>query len=1146
MTLTATTSSETVGLPHIVLLTVVYFIAARLGFELAFVYSNVSTIWPASGIALAAGLRYGPRILLGVIVGDFLAGLSTGMPPIISAVITVGVTLEVLFGVWLLNRLHDFDTTLQKAASVLSLIVVAALVSTVAASIGTGALIISGFAPTDQIQAIWMAWLIGDAMGIILVVPLLLAWQSFDWAEISLPRRLELFAVLAVLTLMALVIEPGYILKGHGHPLAYMLFSPVLWIAFRFGIWETAAAVLAVTAITLWQAIDIGAALTAATPLEHAYYLHAFLATLAFTALPLAALNRERVRIERELGDSKDQMSMALQSAHAGAWEWVIGAANVRWSRETFQLLGLDPDEDVGTFENWLKAVHPDDRNIALAELDAATRKCCDFSIEFRVLYSDGRVRWINSLGRMIDNPQGGPATMHGIVIDITDRKQMQSALSNEMERAKITLTSIADAVITTDAEGHVQQINPMAKRLTGWDKDMAHGKLVGDVFRLVSEDTETGRLTPTCAEIVAGQIIDLDSNKQLLSKTGQLYSIEFSAAPIRDSNKQGVGCVLVFRDVTEKNRLQNQIAWQAGHDVLTGLPNRALLSDRLQQAQAHAGRHRQLLGVCFLDLDNFKPVNDEYGHECGDQLLIEVASRLTQILRAGDTVARLGGDEFVLLITDINDMDNLEEMLNRILKNLAEPYIIKGTRISLTASIGVTVYPLDDADADTLLRRADQAMYMSKQTGRNTFKLFDAEHDREENKRRLQHNRVHQALSNDELAVYYQPQVDMHSGRVMGMEALIRWQHPERGLLGPMDFLPLVEHSALIIDIGEWVLRQAIQQIIAWSRIGLQLPVSVNIAARHLQLPDFVARLRALLDAYPELAPHSLQLEILESAALVDIQQVRTVIHNCHAMDVSVALDDFGTGYSSLSYLKQLPTQTLKIDRSFVRDMLDDDGDLALIEGVIGLAGAFQRKVVAEGVESAEQGVLLMRLGCDLAQGYGIAKPMPSSEVVGWVAGYQPDPQWALWADARWELTDFPLLVAQYDHQRWVRRVLRAVEEGVLLLSYDELHDHTHCRFGQWYENGGRKRYGHLAVFKEVDPVHARMHAVGPEIIRLRESGRLDLARTQIPELLKLQEQIMERLNLLQQAVAQISRDKKRGPSDNLLLFRARPTVKK
>ena len=1138
---------STVGLRHIILLAASYFIASKLGFELAIVHTNVSTIWPASGIALAAVLRYGPRILPGVVLGDLLADLSTDIPFSISAVITVGVTLEAVLGVWLVHKLRGFNPTLQTVASVFGVIVVAAIVSPViAASVGTSALIVGGLASMDQFQSIWTTWWAGDAMGIVIFAPLLLAWRAFRWAGTPLRKRAEFLVTLATIAALTLLVEPGHIVDGQGYPLVYLVFPPVLWMAFRFGVWETAAAILMLASITLWQVLEISQGLAATEPLTHVYFLHAFLATLALTALPFAALGRERSQVARDLRDNKEHMQMALQSANAGAWEWHIGSEHVRWSREAFLLLGLDPDRDTATFQNWLNCVHPDDRATTLAELSEATDSFSDINIEFRILHPDGEVGWISSIGRMVSNIRGDSAEMHGIMIDITARKQMEAALHNEKERAQITLTSIADAVITTDTDSCIVQINAMAEQLTGWSDAEACGLFIGQVFRLVGEDANTAPLTPTCEEMVSFKSVGQYSNMQLLSKNGQIYDIEVSVAPILHDTSTVLGCVLVFRDATEKLRLQNQIAWQAGHDVLTGLPNRALLSDRLYQAQAHASRHGQLLGVCFLDLDNFKPVNDEYGHEYGDQLLIEVARRLNNTVRGGDTVARLGGDEFVLLITDINDMDNLEEMLARILKILAEPYVIDGLRISLTASIGVTVYPMDDADADTLLRRADQAMYMSKQTGRNMFHLFDAEQDREENSRRLQHNRVHQALFNNELRVYYQPQVNMRSGKIIGMEALIRWQHPERGLMGPMDFLPLAEQTALIIDIGEWVLRQAIQQAIAWSRAGLQLSVSVNIAARQLQLPDFVERLRALLEAYPEMPPHSLQLEILESAALVDVQQVRTVINNCHALGVSFALDDFGTGYSSLSYLKQLPAKTLKIDRSFVRDMLDDDEDLALIEGVIGLAGAFQRRIVAEGVESAEQGVLLMRLGCDIAQGYVIARPMPAQDVAGWVAAYQPDPQWNLWADSHWEMTDFPLLVAQYDHIRWVNRVLQVMEGGLLQLSREELQNHGHCRFGQWYENGGSQRYGHLEEFIDIKPIHERIHAVGPEIIRLLESGRIDLARTLVPELLDLRDRILEQLKALHEAVAQISRSNKRGPGDNLLLFKVRPKLKK
>ncbi|HET6718208.1 MAG TPA: EAL domain-containing protein [Rhodocyclaceae bacterium] len=401
------------------------------------------------------------------------------------------------------------------------------------------------------------------------------------------------------------------------------------------------------------------------------------------------------------------------------------------------------------------------------------------------------------------------------------------------------------------------------------------------------------------------------------------------------------------------------------------------------------------MMAVCYLDLDGFKPVNDQYGHAAGDRVLVEIAGRLRDCLRGSDTVARMGGDEFVLLLLGLVRIEECEAALARILKAVAAPLTVAGDPVTISASLGVALFPRDDVDVDTLLRHADQSMYLAKQSGKNRYHLFDPENDRVARDRSERLARIRQAIERREFVLYYQPQVDMQRGRVIGMEALIRWQHPERGILPPADFLSVIEDTDLIVDIGDWVIATALQQIDRWQQAGLELCVGVNIAARHLLRGDFVDRLQAHLAACPGVDPRRLDLEVLETAALEDIAHVSGVIRACQALGVSYSLDDFGTGYSSLTYLKSLPAETLKIDQTFVRDMLSDPDDRAIVQGVIGLARVFQREVIAEGVETIEHGSVLLTLGCARAQGYGIARPMPAAAVADWVGRWQPDAAW-------------------------------------------------------------------------------------------------------------------------------------------------------
>ncbi|HAS84381.1 MAG TPA: diguanylate cyclase, partial [Verrucomicrobia bacterium] len=447
--------------------------------------------------------------------------------------------------------------------------------------------------------------------------------------------------------------------------------------------------------------------------------------------------------------------------------------------------------------------------------------------------------------------------------------------------------------------------------------------------------------------------------------------------------------------DVAERKRAEEHLEHLTYHDALTHLPNRVLLTDRLQQAMAQTERDQQRLAVCYLDLDGFKPINEAFGRHYGNQVLVEVAQRLKASVRAGDTVARLGGDEFVLLLGDLADVQEGEQALDRVMTALRVPFTVCGSAQTVTASMGVTLYPDDPTDPDTLLRHTDQAMYTAKQAGGNGYHWFDTEYDRRSRDHRDRLQRIDAGLAAGEFRLYYQPQVDMRLGTVIGAEALIRWQHPEEGLLPPARFMPAVEASDLAITVGQWVTNEALRQMTIWAAQGLPLPVSINISSRHLQQPDFVAGLQIALAAYPGAPAAGLELEILETVALEDMAAISHQIAACRQLGVRFALDDFGTGYSSLTYLKNLAVQVLKIDQSFVRDLLVDSEARAIVEGVIGLSIAFRRQVIAEGVETEEQGSLLIQLGCDRAQGYGIARPMPPEQLPAWIAAWTAPGVW-------------------------------------------------------------------------------------------------------------------------------------------------------
>lgn len=703
-------------------------------------------------------------------------------------------------------------------------------------------------------------------------------------------------------------------------------------------------------------------------------------------------------------------------------------------------------------------------------------------------------------------------------LVDLSHQQRWQNALQVEKEHVELTLKHVDNAVITASQNGLVTYINEAACQLTGWNYSEAIGVPVKRVVCLVKKASNTLLSYYSSDEGRSFNSVEqLPRHVMLVTKGGQRVPVQGKMSTLEGAGEFATGCVITLVDTTEHSAYSEEMIWHATHDMLTRLPNRALLTDRFEQALHLASRHGTNLAVCMMDLDEFKPVNDTYGHEVGDKLLIEVASRLKKQLRQEDTVARLGGDEFVILIGEVSQKLALVQALYRLKAAVSAPYRIDNKTIAISCSIGVANYSGEKVNADTLLRQADQAMYDAKQSGRNRIHWFDVEQNQKAHDSEKVIKRIERALAAGEFELHYQPQVNMRTAEVVGMEGLLRWRHPEKGLILPMEFLPIIEQHELIISLGEWVIASALEQLSVWQKQGKQWTVSVNIAAKHFHLPSFYRRLRDSLKQYANVEPNKFEIEILESAALWDIQHVQAAINNCKGLGVRFALDDFGTGYSSLGYLKRLPADRLKIDQSFVSDILNDKEDLALVQAIISLATTFEREVLAEGVETAEQGGLLMRLGCDVAQGDGIAKAMPAEAVMAWSEKFTPDARWSVWSETEWDLKVFPLLVAQYDIREWVNNVLNPIEDETLAAEKALLSDENRCRFGAWYHSDGLKQYGHLANFGAIDKLHRRLHSVGDQVIQLYKAHHKQEAKEKCAELREIKDGLLSILDELQ-----------------------------
>ncbi|TCJ11685.1 EAL domain-containing protein [Parasulfuritortus cantonensis] len=757
----------------------------------------------------------------------------------------------------------------------------------------------------------------------------------------------------------------------------------------------------------------------------------------------------------------------------------------------------LDPDALARLHANDRRVIEDGERLVEEEELigRATGEHCTALTVKLPLRHPDGRIY-----------------ALCGVATDITWQKRRE----DQLRLAAGVFDHAQEGILITDADARIVDINPAFTAITGYGRDEALGR---NPSFLKSDHHAPEFFADMWASVLEtgawrGEVCNRKKNGESF-----IEMLAISAVPARQGGRGYF--VGVFTDITQFKAQQQRLERIAHYDALTQLPNRVLMADRLHVALAQTRRAGDLMAVCYLDLDEFKPVNDTYGHEAGDQILVEVASRLSLGLRAGDTVARLGGDEFVILLAGLHDLDECRRTLDRLLRTLAKPYgLAGGVGVELSASVGVAVYPLDDTDADTLLRHADQSMYVAKEAGRNRYHLYDPEHDRRARAQREAISRIEEGLLRGEFQLHYQPKVDMRRGRVVGAEALIRWQHPQRGLLPPSEFLPHIDGTELARPVGEWVIDTALAQMAAWRKGGLELPVSVNVSARHLQSPDFTDNLARALARQPGVPPSDLELEILETSALDDLLHVAGLIDGCHRLGVSFALDDFGTGYSSLSYLKRLSAKTLKIDQSFVRDMLHDSEDMAIVDAIVGMAEAFQRRVIAEGVEGVEHGVLLLHLGCDCAQGYAIARPMAAAEIPAWVANWRPDGAWLQAARQHCPKADLPILIAGFDHRHWIDLVAAWIGGAGVAANPPPLNSHA-CRFGRWYDGPGLARYGALAAFREIGPVHERIHALVRELATLKLAGQDDRAAGRVPELLDQRNSLLLLLERLAREIA-------------------------
>jgi len=754
----------------------------------------------------------------------------------------------------------------------------------------------------------------------------------------------------------------------------------------------------------------------------------------------------------------------------------------------------------IGT--EYVALIHPNEREMGRQKMLALLCSEVHFvDLERSYWHADQRAFWGHLTGKRFYGIEGEELGLVGVIADITERRRVEEKL----KLVASVFTHAREGIAITDAKGFIIDVNDTFTHITGYDKEEA----LGQTPRMMKSGRHTREFYTDMwkALFEQGQWHGEVWNRR---KNGEVYAQMLTISAVSDTYGNTQHYVSLFTDITTMKKHQQQLEHIAHYDALTNLPNRVLLADRLKQAMAQTLRQGKQLAVVYLDLDGFKVVNDTYGHNVGDELLIILAKHMGEALREGDTMARLGGDEFVAVLVDLDEHQDCKPVIERLLRATSSAVTVGDITLQVSASIGVTFYPQDGMDADQLMRQADQAMYLAKQSGKNRYFLFDIVQDGALKAQRENLEDILRAIEHKEFVLYYQPKVNIKTGEIIGAEALIRWQHPKRGLLQPLTFLPSLENHPMSIGLGEWVIETALMQIAQWHDLGLNIPISVNVGGYQLQQHNFVERLHQLLMAHPDVNPCDLELEILETSALEDISQVSDVIYRCQKLGVRFALDDFGTGYSSLSYLKHLPAELLKIDQSFIRDMLNDPDDLAIIEGILGLAKAFRRNVIAEGVETIEHGELLLALGCEWAQGYGIAKPMLAHLLPQWVKTWQPDIKWTVWQNRVVTHEALPLLFAEIEHRAWIKALesfFRGERE-----SCPPMDAHL-CRFGVWHEKVCKTIYGKNTWFEQVGIIHEDIHALGEELLAMFSLGQKTETLTRLNELYVLSQALITKL---------------------------------
>lgn len=978
------------------LLAAAYVAAAKLGFLFASISNNVSLIWLPSGIALGAMIIYGKKIAPGILLGATGANLLAGMSLLPSLGIACGNTLEAFIGLFILQKMGKSATNIVTTTNgILTLYMVAFIAPLITAA--SGALIVGTAHMDAALGETFLVWLLGDSMGIMLLTPLMLAYASRSYPLQTHEAGTRHTTLFLIILLGALITFGGLPEMAHELGHRFRLLNPhtesdLSGLASQYPLSFISLAALVVVALranllitSLSTLILVGCAITGThlgygpfvrdSSGEAMLLISTFALTCIMMAYTISVSVTERRILQQELLATDERFHLVLAGTEDGVWDWNT-LTNECWFSPSFHtMLGYAPGEIPGYYHEWEQRLHPDDKHRTLQALYQHKRGLSDhYRAEYRLRRKDGSYIWILARGKGLFGNGGSAYRMVGTQINMTRRKELEM----QLQLAGNVLKFTPEGIMITDPQLNIISVNPSFERTSGYSEQEVVGRNPSLLSSGRHDDSFYRGMWESIDELGywQGEIWNRRKN-------GEIYPEWLSICAITSEDGELINYVGIFSDISLHSHMQKELHRLLYYDPLTMLPNRELFADRLAQALSQARHDGQMVGLLFLDLDRFKNINDTLGHASGDALLVEVSRRLKKHVPEDGTIARMGGDEFAIILPEITQAMSAAHVSEMILSDFSSStFTLAGIALQVNCSIGISLFPVDGDSTELMVKHADTAMYRAKEGGGNNFQFFETAmserfHESLELEACLRH-----ALVNNELFIMYQPQISLVTNQIIGVEALARWDHPGKGLIPPGVFIPIAEASGQIGQIGEWLMKQAMKDTAEWIRQGhRELSIAINMSSVQFRQPDLVTVIDDAITA-SGIPYRNVELEITESLLMENTGAAMGILSQLNHMGLQISIDDFGTGYSSLSYLSQFAIHKLKIDQSFVRNMLIDKNNEEITATIIAMGHNLGLRVIAEGVEEQEQLEALREKGCDEIQGYLFSRPVVPEEI--------------------------------------------------------------------------------------------------------------------------------------------------------------------